>query len=219
MSFEDLLRNFNGGLLDGAQKKLSTALKIEIYNVSNWANGRAFPSIDIRPKVAKALGVSEEVLMSALVETKKRRKLVVPESLKHLEDHLANTTLPAGPIPVLGVVSAEKFRFSFQAVPEEYIYAPCPPGHQCFGLKVQGQCMEPKISDGEYIIVAKTDYVDDGQLAVVRVGEDCTLKRVYRKPEKNHIELKPDNPKFKALKVKPDDMRIVGRATGKFSKF
>ncbi|MDD2772724.1 MAG: XRE family transcriptional regulator [Elusimicrobiales bacterium] len=217
MHFEELLKKWNHGILRGAQLRLAEALAISHPTVSGWVAGRNLPSEDLRPKVAKTLGVSIEELNKVFVETKAAKKLHVPDKLKHLTTELTNAVIPAGPIPVLGTVSAENFKLSFEAVPDEYIYAPCPPGHQCFGLKVKRHCMEPKISDGEYIIVAKTGYVDDGQLAVINVGEDCTLKRVYKRDD--HVELKPDNPKFKSLKVKPEEMRILGRATGKFSKF
>lgn len=45
-------------------------------------------------------------------------------------------------IPVLGVVAADRFVFSFETIPEETLPNPWP-GKSVFALRVSGDCMEP----------------------------------------------------------------------------
>lgn len=44
--------------------------------------------------------------------------------------------------------------------------------------------MEPKIADGDIVIVKKQERVENGEIAVVTVnGEDATLKKVMLSPD------------------------------------
>lgn len=113
-------------------------------------------------------------------------------------------------IPVVGSVSAEKFNCMFDNPPEEYL----PVAIEGFGgkryvaLRISGKCMEGTAGDGEYVVVAEADNVQDGRLAVVRINGECTFKRVFYK--KDHVLLKPDNQKHKAIEVRTEDLQIVG---------
>jgi SOS-response transcriptional repressor LexA len=115
-------------------------------------------------------------------------------------------------VPVLGVVSAENFNLSFEsAVPDEVLPIPIEQKERrrIFALKISGRCMEPKAHDGDYVFVVETEYVEDGKLAVIRLNGESTLKRIYR--HKDYVELRPDNPSFKPLKVKSGDLHIIGK--------
>lgn len=50
-----------------------------------------------------------------------------------------------------------------------------------FGLKIKGNSMEPKISDGDIVIVRKQDDVESGNIAIVAVnGTDATCKKIRK---------------------------------------
>ena len=50
-----------------------------------------------------------------------------------------------------------------------------------FALKIKGDSMEPKISEGDVVIVRRQEQVENGELAVVLVnGNDATVKRFYK---------------------------------------
>lgn len=48
-----------------------------------------------------------------------------------------------------------------------------------FALKACGASMEPTFSDGDILIVKKQETVDDGQIAIVLIGDEATVKRIY----------------------------------------
>ena len=84
-----------------------------------------------------------------------------------------------------------------------------------FLLKVRGWSMrDAGIMDGDLLAVKKVDTAKNGQIVVARIGEDVTVKR-YKKTG-NIIELLPENPDFKVIRVDPelDDFVLEGLAVG-----
>ncbi len=81
-------------------------------------------------------------------------------------------------------------------------------------LKVRGESMRDiGIMDGDLLAVKKVDSAKNGQVIVARVGDDVTVK-TYRK-NGSVIELHPENPDFKVIKVNPgDEFAIEGLAVG-----
>ena len=86
-----------------------------------------------------------------------------------------------------------------------------------FLLRVSGDSMvDEGIMDGDLVAVKPTSKVRDGELAVVLLDDEATVKRVY--VQKNRIALKPANKaagyKTRYVKAGDKDIRIVGRVTG-----
>ena len=50
-----------------------------------------------------------------------------------------------------------------------------------FALKIQGASMEPKLSDGDIVIIKQQNNVENGEIAVVLVnGQDATVKQIIK---------------------------------------
>lgn len=84
-----------------------------------------------------------------------------------------------------------------------------------FLLKVRGWSMrDAGIMDGDLLAVKKVDSAKNGQIVVARIGDDVTVKR-YKKTG-NLIELFPENPDFKVIRVDPetDEFTLEGLAVG-----
>ena len=84
-----------------------------------------------------------------------------------------------------------------------------------FLLKVRGWSMrDAGIMDGDLLAVKKVDSAKNGQIVVARIGDDVTVKR-YKKTG-GIIELLPENPDFKVIRVDPevDDFALEGLAVG-----
>ena len=62
-------------------------------------------------------------------------------------------------------------------------------------IKVTGDSMYPKIEDGDVITVRKQASVDNGQIAVVRIGDECVVKKVEL--GKNFLKMVSINPEYK----------------------
>jgi repressor LexA len=82
-------------------------------------------------------------------------------------------------------------------------------------LKVRGWSMrDAGIMDGDLLAVKKVDSAKNGQIVVARIGDDVTVKR-YKKTGAL-IELLPENPDFKVIRVDPeaDEFALEGLAVG-----
>ena len=81
-------------------------------------------------------------------------------------------------------------------------------------LRVRGMSMrDAGIMDGDLLAVQSTRDAKNGQIVVARLGDDVTVKRYRRTPDR--IELLPENPDFKTIVVEPGEpFEIEGLAVG-----
>ena len=221
MRLIDLLIKWNGGRLEAAQKRFGDKLGITSAAMSLYAGGKRTPTDNVKRKMAKELKLPLEELDKVFEETKAARLLMkashpgmVRESGSGESAHPQASTPHL--IPVLGTASAEFFRFSFDAIADEYIDAPHPSGRDSFALHVKGSHLSPQISNGDYLIVVKTGFVEDGQMAVIKIDDEYTLKRVYYR--QGQLELRTVKAKSSSIKVSDEDASIIGRVTGSFRK-
>lgn len=92
-----------------------------------------------------------------------------------------------------------------------------------FALKIKGDSMEPKISDGDVVIVACQSDVDSGQIAIVLVnGNEATCKKIKKTPE--GVYLISTNPEYDPMffnnkEIEELPIRILGRVVELRAKF
>ena len=93
-------------------------------------------------------------------------------------------------------------------------------GRRVFALKVVGESMiEDGIFDGDYIFVRKRSHADPGEIVVVIIENEATVKRYY--PEGDRVRLQPGNAKMAPIYVKKSDFRdiqIIGVVVGVYRK-
>ena len=86
-----------------------------------------------------------------------------------------------------------------------------------FALRITGDSMvEAGIFDGDYVIVKPQRTIENGEIAVVLLEDEATLKRVYK--EKRRVVLKPENKDMQPTKHNPDEVTIIGRVVGVIRK-
>ncbi|MEE9258699.1 MAG: transcriptional repressor LexA [Nitrospinaceae bacterium] len=90
---------------------------------------------------------------------------------------------------------------------------------ETFVLRVRGDSMiEDHIQDGDYVIVEKRDWAENGETVIALIDNDrATLKRFYR--EKDHVRLQPANPEVMPIIVNDGDFQIQGVVIGIMRKF
>lgn len=80
-------------------------------------------------------------------------------------------------------------------------------------LKVRGMSMrDVGILEGDLLAVKKSNQAINGQIVVARIGDEVTVKR-YKKTGAL-IELFPENPDYKVIKVDTEDFALEGLAVG-----
>lgn len=127
-------------------------------------------------------------------------------------------------IPVLGRVQAG---VPIEAMEEILDYEEITPDMaatgEFFALVIKGNSMEPKMSEGDVVIVRKQSDVTSGDVAVVIVnGHDATVKRVIKK--EHGLMLQPTNPAHEPMFFTPEQIQnlpvvVVGRVVELRAKF
>jgi repressor LexA len=76
--------------------------------------------------------------------------------------------------------------------------------------------VEAGIFEGDYVIVKPQRTIENGEVAVVLLEDEATVKRVHK--EKRKIVLKPENRTMQPTKHSPDEVTVIGRVIGVIRK-
>lgn len=119
-------------------------------------------------------------------------------------------------VPVLGRVAAGE---PILAVEEASDMFPLPmdfaANKDLFMLTVHGESMiEAAILDGDYIIVARQQTANNGDIVVALVDDSATVKTFYK--ENGHFRLQPENSSMQPIIV--NEVMILGKVVGVFRK-
>lgn len=127
-------------------------------------------------------------------------------------------------IPVLGYVragipiSAVEEIIDYEEISEEMSRQ-----GDFFALKIKGDSMEPKLSEGDVVIVQQQSTVENGDITVVLInGDDATVKKFYRSD--TGIKLISTNPAYDPLFFTPKEVdslpvQVVGKVIELRAKF
>jgi repressor LexA len=87
-------------------------------------------------------------------------------------------------------------------------------GPNLFALQVKGDSMkDAAILDGDLVICEPRQFAENGEIVVALINhEEATVKRFFR--GKKHIELRPENPDYKAVRYDFNEILIQGRVIG-----
>lgn len=93
------------------------------------------------------------------------------------------------------------------------------PSEEAFSLKVTGDSMiDAGILDGDYVVVRPQGTVKNGEIGIALIGDEATVKRIYRDREKKRIILKPENKSLEPVSYRPDEVSIIGKVIGVIRK-
>lgn len=183
------------------QTDIINDLKINKSTISTWCNGSRLPRMDKVQLMADYLGVNK----SDLIEDK---GLANEEEINNIYK------IDKIKLPLLGNVAcgepiyADEDRESYIMVGTDI--------KADFCLKCQGDSMiNARINDGDIVFVRKQDIVNNGEIAVVIIDDEATLKRFYYYKEQNLVILKPENPKYEDIVLsgeKLNQVKVLGKA-------
>jgi repressor LexA len=139
-------------------------------------------------------------------------------NLRAMQDNMANTinqTISGFSLPLVGRVAAGSPILAQEHVDQTYyVESSLFQRKPDYLLRVRGMSMrDAGIMDGDLLAVQSTRDAKNGQIVVARLGDDVTVKRYRRTPDR--IELLPENPDFKTIVVEPGEpFEIEGLAVG-----
>lgn len=88
---------------------------------------------------------------------------------------------------------------------------------ECYFLKINGESMNKVIKNGAFALIRKTDWVENGEIAVVLVnGFDATLKKITKQGNLVILEPMSTDPSFTTqVYDKNTEIKVIGKYIGK----
>lgn len=119
-------------------------------------------------------------------------------------------------IPIVGTVTAGIPILAVENISDTFpLAADFVRDRDLFILKVQGDSMiNVGIFSGDFAIIEKTSYAENGQIVLALIGDESTLKTFYK--EENRIRLQPENDSMSP--IFSTDVEILGKLIGIFRK-
>ncbi|MFY9189220.1 MAG: transcriptional repressor LexA [bacterium] len=185
--------------------------------IQNWISAHGYPP-SVR-EIGAAVGLSSSSTVHKhlqALETKGflRRRRNQPRALEVLTTPSPATDSQNAVIkvPIIGRVAAG---VPLLAVENQDGSFPLPAEFSSKGplflLRIRGHSMiDAGILDGDYVLVRQQPQVENGEIAVVLIENEATVKYFYR--TNRHIRLQPANPHYETVVV--SSAQVLGKVTG-----
>lgn len=174
--------------------------------VTSWKKGRTPTDANLQ-KIASYFGVAVESLIDKK-NTVSESDTALPKGAEHIDLGTFHR------IPILGRISAGQPLYAEQHI-EGYTLTDLNGGAEYFALRVSGDSMNAaRIQNGDILIVRRQDEVENGEVAVVMVGdEDATVKRFYADGATVTLMPQSTNPAHRpqAYDTAKTQIRVIGK--------
>lgn len=184
-----------------SQKELASKLFVSQQAVGKWERGEATPNPETIAKLSEIFGVTADELIGR--QPQKQQGVRIPV----LGDVAAGIPIEA----VTDIVDYEEIDDAMAATGEH------------FGLRIKGSSMEPRMMEGDVVIVRKQETAETGDTVVVMVnGDSATVKKI--KYGSDGISLIPTNPAYdvqfySAQDVESLPVRVIGKVVELRAKY
>ena len=178
------------------QQELASKLYVSQQAVGKWERGEATPNPETIVAMSRIFGVSADTLLGESAPPLSTGGTWVPV----LGDVAAG-------IPIEAVENIVDYQEMDTAMASNGKY---------YGLRIKGRSMEPRIREGDVVILRQQEDADTGDTAVVLVnGESATVKRIKKEPD-GGLWLLPNNPTYNPQHYSPAEVaekpvRIIGK--------
>lgn len=186
-------------------EQIGTLVGVHKTTVMRWEKGETerigLPTIQI---LASYYGVNPAWLMGADVPMKKTDNYVSADNIIPLPK--------TKKVPLLGTIACGEPILAEENI-EDYIGID-EKANVDFALRCKGDSMiNARIFDGDIVYIKQQSDVDDGEIAAVLIGDEATLKKIYK--YENKVVLRPCNPMYDDMVYAGEqlnELRILGKA-------
>ena len=180
-----------------SRNEMCEALGVKYTTFTDWVKGNSYPRIDKIELMANYFGISKS-------------DVVAPR--KGITINVLGRVAAGIPIDaVTDIIDTEEISLEMARTGE------------FFGLQIKGDSMEPKISDGDVVIVRQQNDAESGDIVIATInGDEATCKRIRK--YRDGIELVSSNPCYEPMffsneEIENKPVRIIGRVVELRAKF
>ena len=147
------------------QEQLAKSINVERSLIGKYESEAAMPSNDTLIKIAQFFNVTTDYLLGVRQRTNSNDEIIRAPVYSQV----------AAGIPISAIDEIVDY--------EELSRGETGPG-EYFGLVIKGDSMEPKMSNGDVVIVRKQSTIESGEVAIVLInGDEATCKKIKKTPE------------------------------------
>ena len=188
------------------QTQVCNTLGFKMPTFSDWINAKTYPRIDKIELMANYFGITKADLVEEHAQEQKHnmRKGVVINVLGRV----------AAGIPIEAIEDV----IDTEEITEELAST-----GEFFGLQIHGKSMEPRMKEGDIVIVRKQDDAESGDIVIAMVnGDEATCKKLIK--HEQGISLVSFNSEYEPMYFTPIDIqekpvKIIGRVVELRAKF
>ena len=216
MDFKNIilaLRNERGF----SQEQLAKVLHVSKSTVAMWETGQRLPSVEKYEEIADYFNVDMDFLYGRT--SIKRRALFDESGSEYVNSKLVTSISRKNQGIIINVLGRVAAGIPIDAVTDiidtEEISLEMARTGEFFGLQIKGDSMEPKISDGDVVIVRQQNDAESGDIVIATInGDEATCKRIRK--YRDGIELVSRNPCYEPMffsneEIENKPVRIIGR--------
>lgn len=188
-----------------SQDAFSKDIGVSQSTVGNWESGTRQPKMAVLEKIARYFDVSTDYLLGRSDES------VLPQSDPTWINVLGRV---AAGIPIEAIE---------EVIDKEQITEAMARSGSYIGLQIHGASMEPRMREGDVVIVRLQDDCDSGDTVIAMVnGDEATCKILQKTPE--GISLLSTNPAYSPMffsnrEIEEKPVRILGKVVELRAKF
>ena len=197
------------------QDELANKLGIVKSTVSMYETGKRQPDFEKLEEIADLFNVNMDYLLG---------RSDVKSALKTKSSSQKSNKKNGVWIPVLGRVAAGiPINMVTDIIDQEQITEEMAASGEYFALQIHGDSMEPKMSDGDVVIVRQQEDAESGEVVIATInGDDATCKRLRKYAE--GIMLLSTNPAYEPMTFTNHDIeelpvKILGKVVELRAKF
>ena len=191
--------------LNMTQQELADKLEGAKSTIAMYEKGNRKPSLEVLVKLSEIFNCSIDYMMGK----------------SDVRKDISNSNTRYFFCPVYGRISAGQPNWAEECIESRI---PIDPElmniinpEECFFLRVNGESMNKEIQNGSYALIRKTDYVENGEIAVVLVnGFDATIKKFSKQGDLVILEPMSTDPTFTTqVYGKDTEIKVIGKYIGK----
>ena len=185
------------------QQALADYLEISRQAYANYENGNRSPDYQTLKKLSSYFSVSVDYLLGNALNPKTHNGIKIP----------VYGSVAAG-IPIEAITDIEDYEEITEDMARTGNFA---------ALKIKGASMEPRMVDGDVVIVKLQNDVLNGDIAIVMVnGDEATCKKIKKTPE--GVMLISINPNYEPMfytnqEIEEKPVKIWGKVVELRAKF
>lgn len=208
-----------------SQEQLAKVLHVSKSTVAMWETGQRLPSVEKYEEIADYFNVDMDFLYGRT--SIKRRALFDESGSEYVNSKLVTSISRKNQGIIINVLGRVAAGIPIDAVTDiidtEEISLEMARTGEFFGLQIKGDSMEPKISDGDVVIVRQQNDAESGDIVIATInGDEATCKRIRK--YRDGIELVSNNPCYEPMffsneEIENKPVRIIGRVVELRAKF